>query len=186
MFLHQWYNIEINLPTLSMTTPQETAPAVTSAPANPHFGVQRIYLKGASLELPAGARLFLHKGPLDVNLAVQVDVSALDEGVHEVTLRTTLTATIEKKVAYLLEVQQSGIFEVRNADEQQRQDMLEVGAPSILGPYLRAQLADLLTRATLPAFFLPEIDWHSMAMTERAKRDSAPVVGDQPSATLLH
>jgi preprotein translocase subunit SecB len=47
--------------------------------------------------------------------------------------------------------------------------MLEIGAPSILAPYLRAQLSDVLTRATLPVFLLPEINWPAMANEQRAQ-----------------
>lgn len=159
-----------------MTTP--ATPAVPAADTNPFFGVQRVYMKGQSLEIPAGARLFLETATPELNLALQLNVSDLVPGVHEVALRGTLTASLQGKTVYLVEVDQAGIFEVRNATVAQRADMLEIGAPSILAPYLRAQLADALTRATLPAFFLPEINWAAMAQEKRAQA-MAQAVADQ-------
>jgi preprotein translocase subunit SecB len=146
-------------------TNQVTAPTAPATPAvdnQPYFGIQRIYMKGQSLEIPAGARLFLETTAPDLNLALQVSMVELSGDVFEVSLRGTLTASVAGKTAYLVEVDQAGIFEVR-APAGQRADMLEIGAPSILAPYLRAQLSDVLTRATLPVFLLPEINWPAMA-----------------------
>lgn len=135
----------------------------------PFFGVQRIFAKGISLEIPAGPKLFLTGAAPSLNMAIQVINAQLAEGVYDVTLRATLTGSLEEKTAYLVEVEQTGVFDIRNVDAQGLADMLEIGAPSILSPYLRAQLADVLTRATLPTFFLPEINWHAMAAENRAK-----------------
>lgn len=124
-------------------------------------------MKGQSLEIPAGARLFLEAATPELNLALQVGIESLAPDTFEVSLRSTLTATIAGKTVYLVEVDQAGIFEVRAAPEQCA-DMLEIGAPSMLAPYLRAQISDALTRATLPVFLLPEINWPAMAMEQRA------------------
>lgn len=152
--------------TAESTTP---VPAPQAAPStDPFFGVQRVFLKGASLEVPAGSELFLSTAAASLNLALQITTTQLTEGVMEVALRGTLTGTVAEKTAYLVEIEQAGIFEIRNTTPEQQADMLEIGAPSILAPYLRANLADVLTRATLPAFFMPEINWPAMAATNRA------------------
>lgn len=163
----------------------ENTPAQTPA-AEPQvfFGVQRVYLKGASLEIPLGAELFLSKVPMDVNLALQVKVARLNESFFEVAIVSTLTGNLAGKTAYLLEVEQAGIFEIRNANDAQLADMLEIGAPSLLAPYLRAQLADHLTRATLPAFFLPEINWTLAAAQKR--QEAAAAAPAAPETPVLH
>lgn len=164
-------------------TNQVTAPEGLPAPAvdsPPYFGIQRIYMKGQSLEIPAGAHLFLEATAPDLNLALQVRSTELSDGVFEVSLLGTLTASIAGKTAYLVEVDQAGIFEVR-APAGQCADMLDIGAPSILAPYLRAQLSDVLTRATLPAFLLPEINWPAMATEQRAQ---AAAQANATTATL--
>lgn len=154
-------------------------------PDTPFFGVQRVYAKGLSLEIPAGAKLFLATTAPALNLAIQAQNSELSPTIFDVTLRATLTATdAEGKPLYLVEIEQAGVFEIRNATEEQKADMLEIGAPSILSPYLRAQLADVLTRATLPAFFMPEINWQAMAADARAKRVGA--AADEQFAPALH
>lgn len=171
---------------MSNNTPAET----TTTPAQPHFGVQRIYTQGQSLEMPAGSKLFMEPSTPDLNLALQVSISALAEGIFEVTLRGTLTGSVKGKPAYLVEVDQTGIFEVRNATPELQANMLEIGAPTLLAPYLRAQIADVLSRATLPPFFMPEINWAGMAQEQRAKAAAATNGTDAPAAPaapgLLH
>lgn len=169
---------------MSNNTPAES----NTTSAQPHFGVQRIYTQGQSLEMPAGSLLFMEPSTPDLNLAMQVNIKGLADGIFEVTLRGTLSASVKAKPAYLVEVDQTGIFEVRNATPEQQANMLEIGAPTLLAPYLRAQIADVLTRATLPPFFLPEINWTAMAQEQRAKAAAnaagTPVVSAQ--APLLH
>lgn len=152
--------------------------------AQPVFGIQRIFLKGQSLELPQGAQVFLETQPAAMNLNLQVENSQLADGVYEVLVRATLTADVNGKTMFLLEVDQAGIFEVRNVEQQQLIDILEIGAPSILSPYLRSQLSATLTQATLPMFYMPEINWPVLAQQRRAEAAAAAQAGAANDAKL--
>lgn len=145
--------------------------------AAPTFQLQRVFLKGVSLEMPQAPEIFIQQGELRLNFQADVSARELEPGVFCVNLRGTLTAELEKKVVYLLEIEQAGIFEVRNIPSDVLPQLLEIQAPSILTSYLRANLSDVLTRATLPMFFLPEIDW----ATIRAERAAAV-----PASQLKH
>jgi preprotein translocase subunit SecB len=164
---------------MTTTIPANTPDAIQldgqdAGKAQPFFGIQRIFLKGQSLELPLGAKLFLETGAPTLNLAIQIESTLLMPEVYEVSVRGTLTSTLGEKTLYLLEAEQAGIFEVRDVPPSQLADILEIGAPAILAPYLRTQLADSLTRATLPAFYMPEINWPVLAMERRAQAAGAP------------
>ena len=71
----------------------------------------------------------------------------------------TLTARLNDKVFFLVEAKQAGIFEISNLPEDQLQPVLHIVCPSMLYPYLRANVADLLTRATLPPLHLTEVNF---------------------------
>jgi preprotein translocase subunit SecB len=141
----------------------------------PLFSIQRVFLKGLSLEMPQGPRTFLEQNAPVMNLNMQVESEELEPGVFEVHIRATLTAEASGKVLFLVEADQSGIFEVRNFPASQVVDILEIGAPSILAPYLRAQLSDTLVRASLPTFYMPEINWAAMAQQRRTQTASDPM-----------
>jgi preprotein translocase subunit SecB len=148
---------------------------ITPSPAENQavFNIQRTYLKGISLELPKGAETFLQQGNPNIDLNLGVSSTLLADGVFEVNLRATLTSQIDGKTLFLLEVDQAGIFEIRNIPAEQMQGVLEVSCPGILAPYLRAQIADAQARATLPIFYLPEINWLAM-FQQRAAEAQAP------------
>ncbi|MCC5612658.1 protein-export chaperone SecB [Nostoc sp. CHAB 5834] len=164
--------------TLLLSMTDTTLPAVIpeAAPVEnpmPQFNMHRVFLKGISLEMPQGPTVFLATSQPSLNVNLTTDQKKLSDNVYEVTVTATLTAHIDEKVAYLLETQQSGIFEGLNLTKEQLLDALEIGAPSILGPYLRAQITNSLASATLPIFYMPDVNWAAMA---QAKREKVPAL----------
>lgn len=151
-----------------MTTNQVAVPENA-----PMFNIQRIYMKGASLEMPHAPAIFLEQGEINVDFQLGPTVNSLAPNIYEVVLRGTVTAKLGEKLFFLLEVDQSGIFEARNIPESELPAALEINAPAILTPYLRSQLSDLLQRASLPPFLLPEINW-AHAFLEKQKQTATP------------
>ena len=125
----------------------------------PVFNIQRIYLKDMSLEQPNSPSIFLEQeGP---GIEVQIDVGSdkLSDGIYEATVTVTVTAKIRDKVAFLVEGKQAGIFEARNIPEGQLEPLLGIACPNIIYPYLRANIADTITRAGFPPIHLTEINF---------------------------
>jgi preprotein translocase subunit SecB len=83
----------------------------------------------------------------------------LAEAVFEATVTITVTAKVKDKVAFLVEGKQAGIFEVRNIPDEQLDPLLGIGCPNIIYPYLRANIADMITRAGFPPVHLSEINF---------------------------
>ena len=127
----------------------DTTPA--AADQAPVFQLQRVYLKDASLEMPNAPRIFLEAEQPSVDVQLEVSDSPVLEGVHEVVVRVTATAKLKDKVLFLVEGKQGGIFEMRNLPAEQMAPILGVVCPSIIYPYLRSNIADLITRTGLPS-----------------------------------
>ncbi len=81
------------------------------------------------------------------------------EGIFESTVTITVTAKVKDKVAFLVEGKQAGIFEARNIPAEQLDPLLGIGCPNIVYPYLRANIADVITRAGFPPVHLAEINF---------------------------
>ena len=159
-----------------------TTPAVVdAAEQQPTFTLQRAYVRGMSLEMPLGANTFLQAGNPHLDLSVNVTPTEIQPGVFEVVLRATLTSTLEGKTMFLLELDEAGIFEIRNIPAEHMPAVLEVNCPTILTPYLRAQVADMMTRATLPVFHLPEVNW--VVMFEQRQQAAR---GEAANTAQLH
>jgi len=142
-------------------------------PGSPVFQLQRVYLKDASLEMPHAPQIFLEQGSPQIE--VQLDVSHEDvvEGVIEVVVRVTVTARMSDKVLFLVEAKQAGIFEMRGIPEQQLAAVLGIVCPGIIYPYLRANIADLLTRTGLPPIHLAEINFEALYQQKAGKGAAA-------------
>ena len=104
---------------------------------------------------------------IQLEVSIDVGATALADGVFEAHVTVTLTATIKDKVAFLVEGKQAGIFEIRNIPEGHLDPLLGIGCPSILYPYLRANIADAITRAGFPPVHLAEINFETYYQQNR-------------------
>jgi len=144
-------------------TEQSSAPqGAVNESSEPGFRIQRIYLKDLSLEQPNAPQIFLVPTEPQVQVEVDVAVARLSEGLFEVSLTSTITARVDGKVLFLVEANQSGIFEFTNIPPEQLDLMLGISCPTILYPYLRSNIADIIGRAGFQPIHLNEINFHGM------------------------
>ncbi len=131
------------------------------ADQQPIFNIQRVYLKDMSLEQPNSPAIFLEQEGPSIEVAIDINSESLAEAIFESTITITVTAKIKYKTAFLVEGKQAGIFEVRNVQEDQLEPLLGIACPNILYPYLRANIADMVTRAGFPPIHLNEINFEA-------------------------
>ncbi len=143
---------------------EQTTPTQDGAdsPKEPGFRIQRIYLKDLSLEQPNAPQILLVSAEPTVEVEVDVAVTRLGEEIFEVALIATVTAKVDSKVLFLVEAKQAGIFEFSNIPPEQIDPMLGIACPTILYPYLRSNIADIITRAGFQPIHLNEINFHGM------------------------
>ncbi|NEX61361.1 protein-export chaperone SecB [Noviherbaspirillum galbum] len=125
----------------------------------PVFQIQRVYLKDMSVEQPNSPAIFLEQEGPNIEVSVDVGAEALAQTIFESTVTITVTAKIKDKVAFLVEGKQAGIFEIANIPPEQMDPLLGIGCPNIVYPYLRANIADMITRAGFPPVHLAEINF---------------------------
>lgn len=128
----------------------------------PRFSLQRTYVKDLSLEMPNAPQIFLEQETPAVEVSINVGGQRLAESVFEATVMATITTRINDKVLYLVEATQAGIFEAANIPEEQLDPLLGIVCPTMLYPYLRANLADAINRTTLPALHLAEVNFQAL------------------------
>jgi preprotein translocase subunit SecB len=140
-----------------------------------HIGIQRIYLKDVSLETPNSPGIFQTDGTPDNNLNLNTGISQLAENVYEVVLSVTLTTKVGDKTAYLVEVQQAGIFLIQGFSDQERGPLLGAYCPNMLFPYAREAITDLVAKASFPQVVLQPINFdqlfvqHQQELAKRAQ-----------------
>ncbi len=134
----------------------------------PFFNMQRIYLKDLSLEQPNSPDIFLNANEPTIEVEVNIEAKPLTESIFESIITGTVTAKIDDKVALLIEAKQAGIFEIRHVPEAEIEPLMHIACPTILFPYLRANIADVVTRAGFPPIHLIDINFQALYEQQRA------------------
>jgi preprotein translocase subunit SecB len=145
------------------------------ADAAPVFQIQRVYLKEVSLEQPNSPAILLETEQPAVDIQLGVDAQPVAEGVFEVCVTATVTTQIKERTVFLVEAKHAGIFEIRNMPQEQMSPVLGIACPQIVYPYLRASVADIITRAGFPPVHLAEINFQAMYEAQLAQQGEGAV-----------
>jgi preprotein translocase subunit SecB len=147
----------------------------------PVFQIQRVYLKDMSLEQPNSPSIFLEQDQPQIEVSLDVGAETIADSIYEASVTITITAKVKDKVAFLVEGKQAGIFEVRGVPADQMEPLLGIGCPNIIYPYLRANIADVITRAGFPPVHLAEINFEAFYQQRQAAM--AQAAAGTPAAT---
>lgn len=131
----------------------------------PSFGIEKIYVKDLSIEVPNAPEIFLEQQSPQVEIQLNTEGRGLGEGVFEVVLTVTVTARIEDKTVFLVEVGQGGIFRIMNVPDEQIEPLVAVACPNILFPYAREIVSDAVTRAGFSPIVLQPVNFEAMYMS---------------------
>lgn len=151
--------------------PQE-APAQENEQPQPVFQLQRCYLRDASLEMPHAPEILMQPQAEQPQVDIQFEVSQrpVAEGLFDVTVRGTITVKSADKTIILVEGKQSGIFAITGIPADAIQHVTNVLCPAMVYPYLRANLADMMTRANVPPVHLPEVNFEVLYQQRLAQQ----------------
>ncbi|MCC2667055.1 MAG: secB [Gammaproteobacteria bacterium] len=146
---------------------------------NPQFEIQRIYTKGISYEAPNTPQIFTDKDwKPEVQLNLETKSNRIQDNTHEVVLSVTATVTSHKKSAFLIEVQQAGIFLISNLPSEQLRQTLGSFCPNILFPYIREVISDIITRGGFPQLLLAPVNFDALYAQHLQDPKNTMVEGD--------
>ncbi|MGB2271754.1 MAG: protein-export chaperone SecB [Pseudomonadales bacterium] len=142
--------------------------AAASADAAPQFAVQRTYIKDFSFETPMGVKVFTQAFQPKVKMDVNTRGNQVGDGAHEIVLTITITAQVEEETAYLIELQQAGIFAVSGFPAEQLQHVLGAVCPNFLFPYAREAIDSMAVKGGFPPLSLAPIDFDAIFRQSQA------------------
>jgi preprotein translocase subunit SecB len=138
----------------------------------PTFGIEKIYVKDVSLEVPAGPQAFMQQEQPQLEVQIAQHSQRVNEILHEVTLVITVTAKSGDRVLFLVEASQAGVFQIRNVSEAELPPVLGIVCPNVLFPYARETVSDLITRAGFPPVLLAPVNFEALYQQQRAEASS--------------
>ncbi|MBK1717439.1 protein-export chaperone SecB [Thiocystis violacea] len=146
------------------------------------FSVQRVYTKDVSFESPNAPEIFRGDWKPRHELNLNTKINQLEEHVYEVVLSVTVTAKVEEKTAFLVEVHQAGIFTEQGFSEAELGPLLGAYCPTLLFPYAREVVSDLVVKGSFPQLVLQHVNFDVLfAQHQQQAAGPAETGGDKPS-----
>ena len=144
--------------------------------AQPVFGIEKLYVKDLSVEVPNAPEIFLEREAPQVEIQLNTGGRSVGDSVYEVVLTVTVTAKMGDKTVFLVEVGQAGIFRIQNVPEEQMEPLIAVACPNILFPYAREAVSDAVSRAGFQPIVLQPVNFEGMYMQrlQQAEQAGAP------------
>ena len=144
----------------------------------PVFSIEKIFLKDLSLEIPGAPQIFAERDAPKIDINLHTETREIDAGVYEVVVTATVTAKVkEDKTAFLVEVAQAGIFQIRNIPGKELEAVLGITCANILFPYLRETVSNVVSRGGFPPFFLNHLSFEALyqqRLQQQAGASAAP------------
>ena len=130
----------------------------------PVFGIEKLYIKDLSVEVPHAPEIFLEQEAPQVEVQLNTSGRGVGEGAYEVLLTVTVTAKVGEKTVFLVEVGQAGIFRILNVPEEQLEPLVAIACPNVLFQYAREAVSDAVTRAGFQPIVLQPVNFEGMYM----------------------
>ncbi len=159
-----------------MAEEHAAAPAGASenASSGNTFDIRKIYIKDASLESPHAPDIFLSDpGQPEVGVECSIKSRSLtQENFYEVVLSMTITSKIGEQTAFLVEVQQAGVFHIVGIATSDLPLALEIACPNVLLPFAREAVSDLVGKAGFPQLLLAPINFEGLYQQKLAHQQA--------------
>jgi preprotein translocase subunit SecB len=126
------------------------------------FALQRIYVRDLSFELPLGPQAFTKAWKPQVQVDLNTKSERAGDDQFEVLLTITITAKLEEEVAFVIEVQQAGLFLVKGLEGENLRRVLAIMCPNILFPYAREAVDALAIKGSFPPIMLQPVNFEAL------------------------
>ena len=133
------------------------------APKGIQFVIQRIFIKDVSLESPLTPDLFKESNwQPQIDVRLNTENQKVADNIFDVTLDVEVSAKKDDKTAFLVELKHSGIFTIANCKEEELQKLLGSYCPSIIYPYAREVISELVNKAGFPPLYMAPVNFDAL------------------------
>ena len=140
----------------------------------PTFGIEKIYVKDLSLEVPGGPQTFMQAEQPQLEVQITQQSQRVNELLYEVTLVITVSAKRGDKTLFLVEASQAGVFQIRNVPDADLAPVLGIVCPNVLFPYARETVSDIVNRAGFPQVLLAPVNFEALYQQRAAEASAQP------------
>lgn len=139
------------------------------------FQIEKIYVRDLSLEIPNAPGIFTEQVQPEIQIQINTEAKQFGEGYYEVTVTATVTAKMGERTIFLAEAAQAGIFSLRNVPPADLGPLLGVACPTVIFPYLRETLSDVITRGGFPPLLLAPISFEQLYVQQQQQAQASQI-----------
>ncbi|SBS35406.1 Protein-export protein SecB [Marinomonas aquimarina] len=140
--------------------------------AQPQLQIQRIFLKDVSFESPRSPLVFQEEWKPEVGLELNTKSRQVGENLYEVVLDITVNVKNNGEAAYLVQVQQGGLFTISGFEERQLHHALGAFCPGTLFPYARETIDSVITKGSFNPVMLAPINFDALYLENLQKQQN--------------
>jgi len=152
---------------MASSTPTETPEKI--------FAIQKLFVKDLSFESPNTPVVFTEKWEPKVDINLNSTAKSAPQDLFEVALTVTVTVKNNDKTSYLVEATQVGLFGIKGFPEAEIGPLLGSFCPSVLFPYLREVVSEIVTKGGFPPMLLNPVNFDALYAQHAQQNDSAKV-----------
>ena len=142
------------------------------------FQIEKLYVKDLSLEIPHAPAIFTEQVQPEIQVQINTEAQQFGEGYYEVTVTATVTAKMGERTVFLAEAEQAAIFSLRNVPPAELGPLLGIACPTVIFPYLRETVSDVITRGGFPPLLLAPLSFEQLYLQQQQQQGSAqPALG---------
>ena len=162
-----------------MSEEGESSEDQATRPTQGQVRIEKLYLKDASFESPNTPTLFQQEWKPEIELNINTRSEQVAPGYFEVVVTVTVTAKLAGKAAYIVEVQQAGLFHMEGLPDEVIRRTVGIFCPTTLFPYVREAVDSLVVRGGFPALNLVPINFEA-AYEEAMRHAESTASGNAP------
>jgi preprotein translocase subunit SecB len=152
---------------MSDPTPENVNPLAgnlqgADAQQRPVVSIQKVYVKDLSLEMPHVPQIFAEQLQPQLEVQISTQAAKLADSHYEVAISATVTAKAGERTVFLVEALQAGIFLLVNIAPADLEPVLAISCPTILYPFLRETVSDVVSRGGFPPVLLGPVAFEAL------------------------
>ena len=141
----------------------------------PGIRVLAQFIRDLSFENPhAPDSLQLGSNSPQMDVGVEMNARARQDGLFEVDLKLTASAQRDGSAVFHCELLYGGLFQITGVPESEMELVLMTECPRFLFPFARQIVAEMSAQGGFPPFMLDPIDFMGIYMTQKAQGQISP------------
>jgi preprotein translocase subunit SecB len=138
------------------------------------FTIEKIYVDDISLEVPNTPNIFLEQGESKVDMQIRTESAGFGKNLYKCSVIITVSAKLQdERTVFLVEISQSGIFQIGSLTKEMLELMLGVTCPNILYPYAREMISNIIDHAGFPPVLLAPINFEVLYLQQHQTKEAS-------------